>query len=131
MSKRFAILSLCAVLVMETVFPQGTVADFARIPEVFAHFERHRKESSDITFLQFLNLHYGDTDHLSAPEPDHQKLPFSKRTHRPITFLQSIPGDAGIEPPKVTQVLMTIGGVIYRAASVPFFSSSIWQPPKI
>ena len=131
MIRHLAVILLSSIFVMETVFPQTDLADICRLPEVLKHFEKHRLEAPGITFLEFLSLHYGSSDHANQPTQDHEKLPFSKRLHHQVQSLQFVPNIERLHPSRSCTLLMVIGEVLYRRIGAPSVAISIWQPPKI
>ena len=131
MIKHLAIILLSSVFVMETVFPQADLADISRLSEVLKHFEKHHLESPGITFLEFLSLHYGSSDHLDQQNQDHEKLPFSKRLHHQVQSLQFVPNIERLHPSRSCTLLMVISEVLYRRVGAPSVAISIWQPPRI
>jgi len=131
MTKHLAVILLSSILTLETAFPQINLAELSGLSEVWTHFQKHRLESPDITFLDFLNLHYGNSDHLNRATHDHHKLPFSKGVHRHAAAMPIVYDVVRIYPSKFYNVLMVISGVIYNGATVPSVALSIWQPPKI
>lgn len=131
MTQRLAVILLSFILALETTFPQVDLAELSSLPEVWAHFEKHRLESPGITFVDFLNLHYGDSDHLNRATHDHHKLPFSKGMHRHTIAMPIVYDVVRVYPSKFCNVLMVISEVIYNGVAVPSVALSIWQPPKI
>ena len=128
---KLAIILLSSVFLMETIFPQADLTDLSRLPEVLAHFEKHRVESPGITLLEFLSLHYGNSDHLNQQSQDHEKLPFSKRLHHSIFSLQFVLNIERLDRLRSCTLLMVIGEVLYSAVNSHSVALSIWQPPKI
>lgn len=131
MTQRLAVILLSSILALETTFPQVNLAELSGLSEIWAHFKKHRLESPEITFVGFLNLHYGDSDHLNQATHDHQKLPFSKGLHRHAIAMPFVYDVVSVNPSKFCKVLMVISAVIYNGVIVPSVALSIWQPPKI
>ena len=54
--------------------------DWVHVPELVKHFQEHATGSPDMGFLQFLALHYSDTEH-RASDRSHDQLPFQHSHH--------------------------------------------------
>jgi hypothetical protein len=115
---------------MESAFPRLAFSDLVDLPILFQHFEKHTLESPEISFLQFLTLHYGDSDHVDQDSKNHERLPFSK-SHRTHTFYQIAQSTKVMNFITAFKVLMEIEGVTYKESSIHSVLVSIWQPPKI
>jgi hypothetical protein len=130
MARRLVIILLSFVLLVETVSPSANLADFSHISDIWTHFEEHSREHPGITFIEFISLHYLDSDHIKQQSLSHQKLPFSKRLQHYNFLLQMVPDGARVYTPS-RSLVMTISAVIYSGGSVPSVAMSVWQPPKI
>jgi len=49
--------------------------DWVHFPQLFGHFQEHRAEEGELSFLDFIALHYGDRDHAES-DNSHDELPF-------------------------------------------------------
>jgi hypothetical protein len=81
---------LSFVFIVETISPSVDLADFVHISDIWEHFEEHQLEHPEITFLTFLHLHYGESEHNKQHHDAHQNLPFSKRLHHHHNALQTV-----------------------------------------
>jgi hypothetical protein len=104
--------------------------EFVKIPELVRHFQEHiqnRSTEASISLMDFIFLHYVDSEHSHAPE--HEKLPFHQ-VHKcaplftlfepqfySFTFLKAIWIEKAIHP--------------MYSFFVKEISFSFWQPPKI
>ncbi|MBT1686449.1 hypothetical protein [Dawidia soli] len=123
---------LSFVFIVETMSPSVDLADLSRIPVIAEHFKEHRLEHPEITFLTFLRLHYGTSDHRKHEHRGHHhKLPFSKRLHHHHSALQTVPEGTRVFPIRKSSLVMTITAVIYHDIYGPRVATSVWQPPKI
>jgi hypothetical protein len=127
--KNATIILFCFIFLVESMFPRVELSDFSQLPELFRHFEKHQKESPGISFLEFIYLHYGASQHLSQDANDHERLPFSK-THHVFSF-QLIHDVFVLRASTDFIVLMKIGEVAYREGVARTIPTPIWQPPKI
>jgi hypothetical protein len=130
MSKSAVTILFCLIFFMEAAFPRIEFSDLINLPILFQHFQKHKLESPGISFVGFLSLHYGDSDHANQDSKNHAKLPFSK-SHRNIAFQQIVQYPAVVDFSTSFKVLMKIEGVSYRECSVNPVLVPIWQPPKI
>jgi hypothetical protein len=129
MVKQAATILFCTLFFIEAAFPQVELSDLARLPELFQHFRKHREEAPEISFAEFLALHYGDSQHVDL-DKNHKKLPFSK-AHHVVASLQVIHNSFSINTIVDRALLMEIDGVYYFEKQERPVSLPIWQPPKI
>jgi len=129
MVKYLLFISLTSILALEALFPEVNFADLSHVPVLIAHYQKHCKESPEITFIGFLRLHYADPDHLATTSSDHQDLPFSKRQHRPMNIqIAQTPVLIKIETPEF--VLLKIVSEFDLVIHTTGIASPIWQPPR-
>jgi hypothetical protein len=119
-----------AIIFVESAFPRMDFSDLISMPVLFRHFQKHKVESPEISFVQFLSLHYGDSEHAYEDSKNHEKLPFSK-SHRIHTVLQIVQYPTLIDMTTTFKVLMKIEGVAYKESSIHSVLVPVWQPPKI
>lgn len=63
------------------------LAELLRLPSLYAHFQEHRVETPDLSLLEFLKLHYADSEHHEADQK-HENLPMHcHAVHAAFTFL--------------------------------------------
>jgi hypothetical protein len=122
---------IVSIFTMESLFPNVDLAELSHLPDLWSHFEKHRLESTDISLLEFLNLHYNDPQHSSATPMDHQNLPFSKNRNHRTPPLQIVIDVVKVTPHIVYTCLREIQGVNYFLSYPNKVASAIWQPPKI
>lgn len=126
MRKLFAISLLFIFISANTAFGQ-----IWRLPELLHHFIEHN-EKDQTTFVEFLQLHYGEKiNHPDDQHQHHQKLPF-KAIHVNVTQTLSIPNDQAIAIEQIvfeqpTPVLVISHQFLFSSDVL----SSIWQPPRI
>jgi len=107
------------------------VHEVFKIPVLLVHFNEHRKENVDLSFLDFLRLHYANGDVKDADYDKDMKLPF--KSHPELAFTASI---IAVLPVFVNQaVKITFGKEkksFYHIDSllISDFRTGIWQPPK-
>lgn len=131
MVRRLVIILLSFVFVVETISPSTNLSELSHAADIWTHFKEHRHDHPKITLLEFLSLHYLDSDHIKTKSLAHQKLPFSKRVHHFNTSLQSVPDATRVYTIPSRALVMTITGVIYSGGWTPAVAKAVWQPPKI
>jgi hypothetical protein len=101
------------------------------IGDVVAHFEEHKVDDPELTFVHFFRLHFGDLAHDHAEEHDHGDLPF--QCHHPelatSCFQVFLPMHmVYVTPPAGpwTKVVLPLSNCFTPQARI----ADIWQPPK-
>ncbi|WP_426092014.1 hypothetical protein [Flavobacterium sp. DSR3-2] len=128
MKKIIAILFLFVFLCANTEMGQ-----LLKLPNLLQHFSDHQKDysSKNISLLDFIAIHYNDTQHHSDQEEDnHQNLPFK-------TINQSVNNVLAFET--IIEFSFRKPNTISVNSTVPFrpeFYNSdvflcIWLPPKL
>lgn len=130
MSKSAITILFSLIVFMESAFPRMEFSDLINLPILFQHFQKHKLESPGISFVQFLSLHYGDSEHAGQDSKNHGKLPFSKN-HRALALIQIVQYPMVVDLTTTFKILMKIEGVAYRESSIHSISLPVWQPPKI
>ena len=105
--------------------------DFAKLPRLMEHYKEHRKKSPEVSFLGFLNLHYGsEAEHHDKEE--HQKhtgLPFKTPD---CTFTHTLTVLPQFKAPEITSLESdVIYSNFYQSAFSLYHSQSVWQPPRL
>ena len=122
MRKLIPILFLSIYLVSVT-----ELHELFKLPQLVEHFMEHKSEDKKTTFLDFIVMHYTDTDH----GDEHEKLPF--KTHHDNGNIVNI-GFVAFSSFCLDIKSNPIESKIYNTYSIDFISSSylssIWQPPK-
>ena len=102
-----------------------------KLPVVFQHFAEHKVENRDISFLQFLDMHYM---HGSPMDKDHDRdmqLPF-KSTDDCVSFFSNVFVPL-LQQPAINNP--TAGSqkknyILRNHYIIPAYLANIWQPPK-
>lgn len=96
------------------------------------HFQEHNREDQEITFSDFLRLHYGDLEQQHRDDHDHSELPF-KCGHSESLVLQGLqfPGPESSHWP---EPLAMAGFAPLYARDITWHSIEtiydFWQPPR-
>ncbi len=103
---------------------------FMKLPALTSHFLEHKANSSHLSFVDFLMMHYTGHDHNDQDQEKDMQLPFKDMHH----FSQSMyswsiqqrinPFDLIIQSQRSAIVIFD------EYSDYSTFTSSIWQPPK-
>lgn len=126
MKKFTAILLLTAYLFSTTELHQ-----LLKLPVVFEHFAEHRKENKNISFLQFLDIHYMHGSPRDKDYDEDMKLPF-KTADNCVSM---------VSPVVIPLLAHTLENLVVhipekemhipKAELIPSsYLSCVWQPPK-
>ena len=102
-----------------------------KLPVIFQHFAEHRLENKNISFLQFLDMHYM---HGSPKDKDYNRdmqLPF--KTANECVFsvtIAFVPLMQQISIAKPVEAIKRKDFVIRDQFIHSSYLASIWQPPK-
>ena len=114
------------------IFSTTELAELFRIPALLIHFVEHQEESPDISFIDFLHIHYNKelADHHPDKASDaHQNLPFNG-SHVTTTFFVS----SHSYMVKFKNMQEGDPKLAFQSSDDPYsknsYLSSIWEPPK-
>lgn len=105
--------------------------DFVKLPKLIEHFQLHKTKTADVSFIDFLNLHYGSgaAQHDQEEHEEHQGLPF-KATD--CTFTHTVIVLPLFKAPEIVSLESVVTySNFYHSAFSSEFSQSVWQPPRI
>jgi hypothetical protein len=128
----FLIINLLA-----SILPSNVVVSVFEFGNLIAHYQEHKNEAKEYSFLQFLEEHYNDEKHIASDPSHHEKLPFHHHHsdncgHVALQLSVLLPPSevsffAFITPEIVSQKLI----VQSPQCNASHFSGDIWQPPKV
>jgi hypothetical protein len=102
-----------------------------KLPQLVEHFMEHKSEDSKTSLLNFLVMHYANTDDGDGDKSKDMKLPF-KSNHDCANFANT--GFISFNTFSLAIKSTPIKSKIYKTNATDFISSaylsSIWQPPK-
>lgn len=109
------------------LLPQSDLHELSKISVLLQHFERHQAlHPHELSFVDFLRMHYEDADHMQAE--NHDGLPLKKMGNSPYDFF--------VKGPFLTyeQVVLHSTTPKHLVTSEPGFNNrftgSVWQPPQ-
>ncbi len=101
------------------------------MPVLVQHFIEHREVNNDITFWQFLNMHYLKDDVNNADHDKDMQLPF-KAHDNCVASISSV--YLPTQKICITKPVQVVENKHFKTPE-PFllstFLSNIWQPPRI
>ncbi len=102
-----------------------------KLPVVFEHFAEHKKEDKNITFLQFLAIHYLHGSPKDADYDRDMQLPFKTSCDIAASFISAyMPGAVQVSVMQPTVIVQGTKNVIQDEFLVSTYLANIWQPPK-
>lgn len=126
MKKLLAILILGVYLLSSTELYQ-----LMKLPFLVEHFITHKEKNKDLSFYNFLSMHYDNEDVNDGDQDQDRKLPF--KSHQNFTLSTNFtfnPCTITCEIPK-SFILLFDSAILYQNTSFRnSFQSAIWQPPK-
>ncbi|MCU0444132.1 MAG: hypothetical protein MUE85_04385 [Microscillaceae bacterium] len=69
---------LAKLLFLGSLFPQSDIEELYKIPFLVQHYQ---SEHADLSFWDFLKIHYLNNHSASHSDQDHEKLPLQKHNH--------------------------------------------------
>jgi hypothetical protein len=124
-------LLIVTLLLLESFLPAVEQSELSKLPYLFEHFTRHQREDHNMSFLEFLAMHYENQKHHDQDHQNHHKLPFSNHNHQAHVELNFIA--LTMEPLATFSSLIPLRDIptVRYVESVPSgMSITIWQPPK-
>ena len=131
MIKSFLYVVLVTTLTVETLFPGMEVNELSKLPALLEHFHQHQKTTPGISFIAFLELHYGNPAHHEQDHQTHHKLPFSDhhsagfQAHHLLFTMPDCTTSFNIACQTIKK------SFLYKSPAEHAIYSSIWQPPRL
>lgn len=121
--------TLVIILVGIHLVGNTEVGQLLRAPELISHFFQHHRQDRDISFMEFIAMHYWSDDGTTADDDIDSKLPCRDISHNTISHVFS---------PMVKDILPSLDAArpapVYNSRLVTGISSKhvllILQPPR-
>jgi hypothetical protein len=112
------------------VFSATELNQFFKLPILFEHFSEHKTENKNITFLQFLKIHYQGNHAPDSDDLKDKRLPFKSHGNSFSTQIFAVlPAFSEIEIPVFSDNNKSVA--LQKNQFIPTLQlESIWQPPK-
>ena len=111
-----------------SLFSGFSVDQSARLGDLVHHYQQHRQDNTDLSFIDFINMHYGaDSEHQKHPNHSHHNLPSSGHSMPVFTS-----GVVRLVLPSLVQVLVLRDANFFRAADLYSFLAvfALINPPR-
>ena len=84
--KRLLSISFAILFFLAALFPFSDVEEVFRLPALIKHYQEHKERAvgQDFNFLDFLTMHYLDTDHSTSEE---HNLPLYEHECSALVFI--------------------------------------------
>lgn len=128
MKKMFAILFMFLYLTASTELHQ-----LLKLPILIEHFVEHQSINNNLTFLDFLSMHYSHEDDHDGDKEKDMKLPFKSHSccNETNSFVALVPSQVfTFIAFQTTQVRVKISSC-YAFCTTSSHLNAIWQPPQI
>ena len=104
--------------------------EIVRLPILFEHFAEHKQQNEDVSFLDFIVLHYFSSDVKDADYERDQQLPFKGVHCEELSASVALPVEPFEGPlPRIPHTILKVEMYVSRFHS-SLFQFTIWQPPK-
>jgi hypothetical protein len=101
--------------------------EMMRVPVLFEHYSHHKQLVSDISFWEFLAMHYKtDVSH----DADDNELPFKDPAHSFTASVIALPV-IKLELIETKRITLVTHSVIYQETFIASHLSDIFQPPRL
>lgn len=126
MKKYITILFLAAYLSSST-----QLIEVLKLPLLIEHYFEHKAENQNITFIQFIKLHYSENQHYEQHHKEKQ-LPFKAISQANFNAI-AIHKTNFIETVSSNRISNPIlkHTVHYSSKYISYYKATIWQPPRI
>jgi len=119
-----SLLLLCFFLV------DAELREIVRLPILFEHFTEHKLQNKDVSFLDFIVLHYFSSDVKDADYERDQQLPFRGVQGEELSAPVALPVGSFEGPlPRIADAILKVEMYVSRFHP-SLFQFTIWQPPR-
>ena len=104
--------------------------EIVRLPILLEHFTEHKLQNKDVSFLDFIVLHYFSSDVKDADHERDEQLPFRGVHWEESSAPVALPVESFNGPvPGIPHTILKVEMHLSRFHS-SLFQFTIWQPPK-
>nr|WP_198999489.1 hypothetical protein [Flavobacterium sp. ASV13] len=124
MKKHLSILFLSVYLLSVT-----QLVELIKLPVMVEHYVEHKEQNPNLTFFQFLCIHYQGQDVYDADYEKDMKLPFKSHTNiSSVVFYPLLQEYKTIQKVNYKYKKQNLYTYYFSYSSISL--SSIWQPPR-
>jgi len=124
---------LLFLLTTSITLPDAIMHQVLTLPALAAHYYHHLTEHESIGAIAFIQLHYGDTEHMQTDAHEHENLPGTQKQqhcqHAQVIPLAVTTVGIHIQLPEFNY--QTEHFVVINEHVPSNNAASIWQPPKL
>ena len=113
------------------LFSTTELSQLLKMPVLVQHFIEHQEVNSNITFWQFLNMHYASGGVNDADHAKDMQLPFKAHDNCVASFSNVYLPTQKISIAKPVRILTNKHFKTQEQFLHSTFLSNIWQPPRI
>lgn len=124
MRKKLAILLICLHL-----FGNTEAGQFFKIPVLLQHFRQHHETNHDLSFIQFIIMHYAGDDGTRADDEQDQQLPCHNLRQHTMHMMYA-PMLNNVNETEVPVPASARSTALANMAIPPNRADRLWQPPR-
>jgi hypothetical protein len=112
------------------IFQGGIVGEIFKLRNIVAHFQEHQEIEKDISFIDFIAMHYGESSMHRGAHTHNKPFPFHKYSGSANFFAAVLPV-FGTTENKFYNSQNLIHGVLVSENRIDSFNGDVWLPPKL
>jgi hypothetical protein len=112
------------------LFTATEIRQFFKLDSFIAHYYEHKAEDPALTFLEFLDIHYGHGNVIDDDYAKDMKLPFKTTASDFSTVQIAHSFNLSFSTIKIANYKSSTESIIKEVFLTPSYLSSIWQPPR-
>jgi hypothetical protein len=127
--KNLLALIFLQILLLKSIMPAMDTFELSKLSALAEHYAEHQKENPELSFWQFLILHYENPKHHTEDHQKHSHLPYGEQHHDscPLqVWFASADFSLQLNSERVNCEIINF----YNSPTGSNFLSSIWQPPR-
>jgi hypothetical protein len=125
---KFRVLFFAFFILLGSFLPNSDLHELSKISFLIQHYQGHQDKSQGrLSFLEFLRLHYKDSQHMKSE--NHERLPLKQMGNSPFDyFVSTTPVYCA---PQVADFPQPKSYILFDLLIPDPAAGSIWQPPKL
>lgn len=124
--KRIAVIFLFALYLISAT----EAKQLLKFPVLFEHYAEHKQHNKNISFFDFIYMHYAGSDFDDGDQDRDRQLPFKSSTFAVSDMASFVPASSSVslKPAVSTKDQAFFTEDLHFKSS---YLTSIWQPPKV
>jgi hypothetical protein len=123
------IISISFIIIF--LFANTEIGEILKLPNLIHHYIEHEESNNDISFVDFLNIHYNKNTNHSDNKHDHQNLPFKTVCSHSVNTIIAFENQTFFSFRKIILIPSKIKIPFCQQFYSSFAFANIWQPPKL